>query len=149
MTNESQPLDPRAQTIADLRALIDYLAARPDVPFNPWTDPLAVSIGVDIPDDERGLAEVARIAAALDVPVTDRHGHPPTEATTQYAAIFAIGRAEYRAVYITREHTAAYHVELEHVKHARRCACGGKLSDADLVAGKKRCAACVPGAVES
>lgn len=106
MTNESQPIDQRTQTIADLRELLDYLAARPDVPLDRYGDPLHYSVQLD--DDERGLAAVERIAAALGVPVTDSHGKPPKADTSQFAAQYSVGRATYSAVYILRADVEEY-----------------------------------------
>jgi hypothetical protein len=140
MTNESQPHDQRKQQIADLRDLVDFLDAHPDLPvgnLQPGYHCLTST------DDEAGMAELHRIAAILGTEVTGE-GHTHRYARRRF------GTWEYEAYYILREHMAAHMVESRHISALRTCGCGAKLTDADLVAGKKRCAACVPGeAVES
>lgn len=145
MENQTPPLDHRTKTIADFRELLDFLAANPDVPLDRYGNPLSYSIAVHLDTDAAGLAELARIAEALGVPVTDVSGGAPGPGETHFFARRSFGSAEYQANYIVREHLAAHDVELAHVKNLRSCGCGGVLTDGDLVAGKKRCAACVPG----
>ena len=99
MENQNPPLDRRTQTLVELHELIDQLADRPTVPICEYgSDPLYYSIQSD--DDETGLREVARIAAALGVPVTDSSGRPLKPDTYQFAAILDVGHARYKAVYI-------------------------------------------------
>lgn len=100
MTNESQPLDRREQTIADVRALLDFLAARPDVPLNPFGDPLSYPVLTD--DDAAGIAEITRIAASLGVPVTSTNGKPATPESSHLLAEYRVGQAVYSACYIHR-----------------------------------------------
>lgn len=100
MTNESQPLDRRTQTLIELHELIDRLADLPDVPLNPYGNPLDYSVLLD--DDGAGVAEIRRIAAALGVPVTTTHpGRPEaTPESTHLLAELRVGRAVYSACYI-------------------------------------------------
>ena len=149
MGDQNQPLDHRAQTIADVRALLDFLAARPDVPIYDY-NPLRYPLG-SYASDADGMAELQRIADALGVPVTGSGGRAAGPDETHFTARLTIGSVFYEAVYIRREHMDAYDAELKHVREEFRvCGCGTKLTDAEVAAGKRRCTACVPGeAVES
>lgn len=140
MEANTQPLDHR---------LLDFLAARPDVPIYDY-NPLRYPLG-SYPSDKEGMAELQRIADALGVPVTGTGGSEPGPDATHLHARLTIGSVFYEAVYIRREHMAAYNAELRHVRDEFRvCSCGTKLTDAEVAAGKRRCSACVPGeAVES
>lgn len=139
MTNESQPLDRRQQQIADLRELVDFLDTHPDLPISGALGDYCI----DGDDDTAGLAELRRVAAILDAEITTNGPG------THHYVSRRFGTVGYRAFYILREHMVAYDIEQEAKAKLRTCACGGRLSDADLIAGKKRCAACVPGEVKS
>lgn len=130
----------REQQIADLRALVDFLAEHPNLPVSGALGDYCI----DGDDDTAGLAELRRVAAILGAEITTNGPG------THHYVSRRFGTVGYRAFYILREHMVAYDIEQEAKEKLRTCACGGRLSDADLIAGKKRCAACVPGeAVES
>ena len=81
----------RAQTIAGLRELADYLQAHPGVPVRDlgWD----LNIYPQLPTEDLKRAEIDRIAAVLGVPVcdeTDRGGH--------YTVTRSFGRVSYSAV---------------------------------------------------
>ena len=91
----------RAQTIAGLRELADYLEAHPGVPVCAlgWD----LSVFPQLPTEALTRAEVDRIAAVLGVPVcdeTDRGGH--------YTVTRSFGLVSYRAVCIPDRRVAAH-----------------------------------------
>ncbi|WP_433792133.1 MazG-like family protein [Actinoplanes sp. CA-252034] len=79
---------------ADLRPLADFLAANPDVRGD-------ISHCVFADGDQAGIAEITRLAAALDVAVTDHRGKPPTGDSTHFYAQRTFGRVSFQASYIT------------------------------------------------
>lgn len=101
-TGETPVPDRRAEFIAGLRALADFLAAHPDLPV-PRCPELTVHTGLDgvggrLPD-EQARAEVDRVAAVLGVPAAaadcdDSH----------YSARRMFGPVEYGAIAIRSEH---------------------------------------------
>jgi hypothetical protein len=102
----AQPIVPgdlfaRAQTVAGLRALADFLEANPAVPVREYGAEYTVFARAD--DDVTERAEIDRIAAALGETVTDdtgRGGH--------YSVCKTFGRITYSAVHVPSERQAAH-----------------------------------------
>lgn len=91
----------RAQTIAGLRQLADYLEDHPDLPVTEYGFDLTVYPQAD--NEAAGRAEVDRIANILGVtPIdnTPNNGH--------YIASKTFGRIAYRAVHIPSRAWASY-----------------------------------------
>jgi hypothetical protein len=84
----------RAQIIADLRTLLDFLEAHPDVPIDPFS--ARISFCVREKDDADGTAAVEAVAKSLGVEV-DRDAHVTAERV--------FGCATYRVFYNPRELT--------------------------------------------
>ena len=90
----------RADFIAGLHALADYLDANPATPIPPFrTEVLIHTRGTD----QEQRAEVDRLAALLDVPTNDR-----TTVGGHYTATRAFGPVEYRCIAIPRTVRAAF-----------------------------------------
>lgn len=105
MTDQST----REQQIADLRSLVDFLAAHPDLPIG------NNGIGrqcVLAADDETGIAEIRRIADILGADV-DTDG-----SSIDTCRMF--GALPYRAFYCTRETMRQHHEELQVVAEYRK-----------------------------
>jgi len=83
--------DRRAELIADLRRLADWLEANPEVPVGPYPY-VELAHYPDREGDGASFAEVDRIAALIgvEVEVSGREGHR--------SARKVLGRASYRAV---------------------------------------------------
>lgn len=120
MTNESQPLDHRAQTLADFHALLEWLAANPDVPIDRWGNPLSYSVtNEDCHDDEAGLARLAEIADLTGSPITGTGGGEPKPDATHYYVRKTFGSATWEAHYIRRDHMKQYAEEQAHLAERR------------------------------
>lgn len=117
-----QPLDQRAQTIADFHALLEWLAENPDVPIDQWGDPLAYSVGNEdySYDDEAGLARLAEIATVAGCTITGSGGGEPAPDATHYYVRKRIGHAEWSASYISRDHMKQYAEEQAHLAERRK-----------------------------
>jgi hypothetical protein len=107
----------RQQALDDLRALVDFLAAHPDVPLG-YRDPLDYSVP-DFDSDAEALEHLGAIAETLGVEVTDVGGRPPKDATTHFYARKTIGAATYEAAYVIRAHMAEYVEEQAWVRERR------------------------------
>ena len=88
----------RKQVIDDLREMLDWLEAHPDVPLDRYGARLGYSISGE--QDERGHRTVADIATALDSTVKTSGSH--------HRATRSWGVATYEATYIDRDHMAEY-----------------------------------------
>lgn len=101
----------RQQKIADLRTLVDFLEAHPDVPIgNAGPSEFCVSAK----DDETGMAQLQAIADALGVELTHNGD------ATQHFATRRFGTAFYKAFYCTRESMAEYAENQEWVRARRQ-----------------------------
>lgn len=100
----------RVELLSDARVLIAWLEANPDVPV----DSIGITYHVPSGDDERGVAELHRIAAAMNAPVrVEADGEHHIATTT-------VGRVGYRAVYIEREHMRRYDEHMKSYREANR-----------------------------
>lgn len=89
----------RAQALVEMLELAGFLAANPDVPFRVSDiNSYCISGG----DDEAGMAELRRIAKALDVEITSN------DDGTHWYAERHFGAASYQAYYILRDRMAEY-----------------------------------------
>jgi hypothetical protein len=91
----------RAQTIAGLRELADYLETHPRVPVCAlgWD----LNVFPQLPTEDLTRAEIDRIAAILGVPVSDetgRGGH--------YTVTRSFGLVSYRAICVPDRRAAAH-----------------------------------------
>ena len=91
--------DPRAELIADLRRLADWLETNPDVPVQPWAH-FELTHFPPNGDDEQEFAEVDRIAAIIGTEVT-------IEADRRKARQ-EFGRVAYEAMAISAERMARH-----------------------------------------
>ncbi|GLY74385.1 hypothetical protein [Actinoallomurus iriomotensis] len=91
----------RAQTIAGLRALADFLENNPSIPVREYGGDYTVFPYAD--DDAAERAEIDRIATALGETVTDetgRGGH--------YTVSKTFGRITYNAIHVPAKRQAAH-----------------------------------------
>lgn len=104
-----QPTDERAEQIAGLRELADYLEAHPGLPLGPYDVEMQIHVR-NLPymrdkDEPAKLAELARIAEVLgvDADLRDEPGsmHPHVTKTFR-------GGARYQAVYVTEAYKRGY-----------------------------------------
>jgi hypothetical protein len=104
MTDMTVPGDllARAKVIAGLRQLADYLAQHPDLPVNAYGWDLAAYPSIRDSESAR-RAEVDRIAATLDAPVTDERG-----TGGHYFTARCFGLVTYQAISVSDERRAAY-----------------------------------------
>ncbi|GAB2828948.1 hypothetical protein GCM10027176_36430 [Actinoallomurus bryophytorum] len=108
----AQPIVPgdlfaRAQTIAGLRTLADFLETNPAVPVREYGAEYTVFPRAD--DDPTERAEIDRIAAALGETVTDdtgRGGH--------YRVSKTFGRITYSAVHVSARQQAAHQAHMSY-----------------------------------
>ena len=103
----------REQQIADLRELVDFLDAHPDLPIG------NNGIGrecITADDDDRGRAELQAIADILGAEV-----HLPAGAGS-YEVVRRFGTIAYRAFYCTRETMQQHHEELKVIAEHRKSA---------------------------
>lgn len=117
MGDQTQPLDRRAQTIADLWELFNFLDGHSDVPLGA-SDPLSYSVR-DYDSDAEAVDALAAIATALGVEITDVGGRVPKPGNTHFYARKVFGTAKYEAHYITQQHTAEYAEEQKWVAERR------------------------------
>lgn len=96
----------RAQFIAGLRELADWLDAHPEAPIPPYPD-LNWSVGCLGFDDDSGVAYVCNLAATL--------GTQPQLDDCGYARVDRqFGSIRYGASYVPRTAMAAYHAALSY-----------------------------------
>jgi hypothetical protein len=86
--------------VAGLHALADFLDTHPELPVPPFQTDILIHIRGS---DEEQHAEVNRLAALLDVPVTDE-----TSTGGHYFAVRAFGPVEYRCVAVPEAVRAAF-----------------------------------------
>jgi len=101
----ARPTNGRQALIQGLRDLAAFLHDNPDLPVNGWQE-IAYCVHGD--GDAAGLANLAGIAAAAGVDVTDTGGAPVTADTTHFEAKVRFGPIVYRATYILRDAMADY-----------------------------------------
>lgn len=102
----------RDERIADYRRMLDFLAEHPEVPLGaPALNSYHVSGSGS--NDEAGLAELRRIAAALDVEITHNADASHFYADRQF------GSVRYRALHILKHHMDE-HVEVQRYAEQRR-----------------------------
>jgi hypothetical protein len=92
----------RTQIITGLRQLADYLEDHPDVPVCRFGWDLPVYPG-SRDGDAAERAQVDKIAALLEVPVTDRTGDGG-----HYKAVRAFGLITYEAIHVSERRMAAH-----------------------------------------
>ena len=102
----TQPVVPgdlfaRAQTIAGLRALADFLENNPDVPVREYGEEYTVFARRN--DDATERTEIDNIARALGEDVTD-----DTESGGHYKVSKTFGRITYNAIHIPARDRAAH-----------------------------------------
>ena len=90
--------DERKQVIADLREMLDWLEAHPDVPLDRYSARLRYSIGGT--QDETGRRAATDIAAALDATVKVDGAHHTVKRSW--------GFAHYEAAWIDHDYMTAY-----------------------------------------
>lgn len=96
--------DARAERIADLRALADFLDANPDAPLPKYG--LDISLSLWDGTDEENVAEIARIASVFGVePKRDKDG-------THHRAVLKIGHLTYAASAVTEAGMDRHHAVL-------------------------------------
>jgi len=88
----------RTEVLSDLRMLLNWLEANPDVPVVRFDAHISHCIGGD--DDEVGIKEIHRIADAAGVEVTRSGEH--------HRVSVEFGAARYEAYYVERQHMADY-----------------------------------------
>lgn len=88
--------DDRAERIANLRALADFLESMPSVPLPRYTFDLSLSVGAGDEDDAENIAEIARLAVLFGVEPTQN------EDGTHHRAALRIGHLTYTASTVTR-----------------------------------------------
>jgi hypothetical protein len=90
--------DRRTRVITDLRSLADYLAAYPQIPV-PRLGCIRISVhplyDTDAATESEAIAEVERVAALLNVPVTVEGGH--------HVATKEFGTVSYEVTVVTEE----------------------------------------------
>jgi hypothetical protein len=91
----------RTQVIDGLRQLADYLDTHPDVPASEFGWDLLYCVRAD--SDAAGMTEVDRVAAVLDVHVTD-----DTPGGGHYRAAKKFGRITYEVLVVPARRRAAY-----------------------------------------
>lgn len=100
----------RQQRLDDVRVLVDFLEAHPDVPIgNNGPAEFCVSAS----NDAEGMATLYAIAVALDGDLT----HNPD--STHHFATRQFGTAVYRAFYCTRESMRQYSKDVEWIRQRR------------------------------
>lgn len=100
--------DPRAELLAGLRELADFIAAHPEMPI-PEYPAFTHCIG-PCPDAD-GLAVAQQLAEVLDVEPTVSGGH--TDVKRLFRGL------EYRAFYITRDRMAAHTAEQSYTRNVQ------------------------------
>lgn len=88
----SDEAERRVDVLADLRVMLDWLEANPDVLFDSYTARMSHIVLTD--DDAIGTAEVRRVAEALGVQTVTSPG------AGHLSAELAFGAASYRIVYV-------------------------------------------------
>lgn len=102
----------RDQVLDDLQALLDLLRANPALPVEQYGHRINYSIRAE--NDVAGLAELAAIAEAAGVGITDVGGRPVQPGETHYYARVTVGTASYEGTYVTRERMAAHHAHMSY-----------------------------------
>ncbi|MEU4424825.1 hypothetical protein AB0F81_29755 [Actinoplanes sp. NPDC024001] len=97
--------DQRTALIDGLRELTAFLEQHPQVPLRPHAE-FAYYVICD--DDATGIAQVAAVAQALGVAMTETSGAAVTAQTTHFVARRAFGPMVYKAVYVSRREMAEY-----------------------------------------
>jgi hypothetical protein len=98
----------RAEVIAGLRALADFIEQHPDFPLPTYPEFMHCS-GAQF--DAEGAAEVRQIAEILDAPLTMNGGSANTERM--------FGALRYRAFYVSRHRMDEHHQELRWLEQRR------------------------------
>ena len=111
MENQTPPIDPRAQQIADLRELVDFLAAHPDLPIG--NDAIGKEC-ILADDDEAGRAQLQAIADILGTEVRLSLGGGSYEVARRF------GTVVYQAFYSTRESMRKHGEELRIIAEHRK-----------------------------
>lgn len=88
----------RADQIAAVRRMLDWLEAHPDVPVGPYS--LSVRNHVLADDDVSGLASLTVIAEAAGAQVAPGDG--------SFEVVVPFGHVEYTAIYVARASMSEY-----------------------------------------
>lgn len=111
MTDQAQPLDRRMQQIADLRSLVDFFEAHPDLPIG--NDGIG-RVCIDGEEDDAGMAQLQQIADILGAKVRLSAGGGSYEVCRQFGAL------TYRAFYCTRDSMRQYGEEMKVIAEHRK-----------------------------
>lgn len=116
----------RVELLSDLRMLLNWLEANPDVPLPRYGVEISVHVGHD--NDEDGIRLVREAAKHAGVDVTRSAGGAHHHANKRF------GMAAYQAIYVERDHMADYD---------RRQEIARKLTAEDLAeAAPEHCVCC-------
>ncbi|GAA0738439.1 hypothetical protein Drose_04545 [Dactylosporangium roseum] len=108
----------REELLSDLEGLVTFLAKNEGVPLRDFGVEVEYYVGSD--DDQVGIEEIQRIAAALGVEMT------VNDDKTHYRASRRFGTASYKAVYVVRREMDDYHELMDLGRRAQREAQGGE-----------------------